>query len=372
MLQLRSLVGAAEADRVQSGLRPNPELGIAYRDEVDEKRVIGVTLSQKLELGGKRKARMLASEASAEWARAEHLEAWADVRAGVKEALARLAYARESLGLHRRLVGIQEEMLGLVGSLAGAGKASQLDHLKARERTALARAALAERSAAVAASRREARFAIGLSSGSKGREIECSLEALSASPVGFGVLMKLALENSPVLASAGARRAVMEARVALARAGRVPDVTIAAGAGEVERDSGDERNEFRLGISGELPVFDRNQGAIAAAGHRLRASAWAEEVAAIGVASALSRMLAEYESRRAEVEALEATVLPAAEKRLAFARDEMEAGRASTLEYLEREAKTLRLRLEHLRVRLMIALAAIRMEKVTGLLAPGE
>jgi len=299
-------------------------------------------------------------------------EASFEIRAGVKEALARLAYERESLALHRRLLGIREEALGLIGSLVGAGKASQVDHLRARERTALARAALAERSASAAAGRREARLAVGLSPGSEGRKIECSLEAFSATPVGFDVLVELARENSPVLSSARARRAVMDARLAVARTGRVPDITIAAGAGDVELDSGGERNEFRLGISGELPVFDRSQGAIAAARHRLRASARGGEVAAIGVATALSRMLAEYESRRAEAEALGVTVLPAAEKRLTFARDEMEAGKLSKLAYLEHEAETLRLRLQHVRARLMLALAAVQMEEVAGLLAPAE
>jgi cobalt-zinc-cadmium efflux system outer membrane protein len=372
MLQLRSLVGAAEADRVQSGLRPNPELGIAYRDEVDAKRVIGVTLRQKLETGGKRRARTLASRALTEQVRAEHQEAWVDVRAGVKEVLARLAYERESLALHRRLVGIREETLKLVGSLVGAGKASQVDHLRARERAALSRVALAERSASAAASRREARLAIGLSAEGDGRKIECSLEAPATPPGGFEALVALARENSPALASAGARRAVMDARVALARAGRVPDITVAAGVGDVELDSGGERNEFRLGISGELPLFDRNQGAAAAARHRLRASVRAEEVAAIGVVSVLSRMLADYEGRRAEVDALGATVLPAAGKRLALARDEMEAGKASKLEYLQRETEALRLRLRHLRARLMLALTAVQMEKLAGLLAPAE
>jgi len=372
MLQLRSLVGAAEADRVQSGLRPNPELGITYRNEVDAKRVIGVTLSQKLETGGKRRARTLVSRALTEQVRAEHQEAWVDVRAGVKEALARLAYERESLALHRRLLSIREETLGLIGSLVGAGKASQVDQLRARERAALSRAALAERSASAAAGRREARLAIGLPAGGDRRKIECSLKALSASPAGFDVLVELARENSPRLSSARARRAVMDSRVALARAGRVPDVTVAAGVGDVELDSGGERNEFRLGISGELPLFDRNQGATAAARHRLRASTRAEEVAAIGVATALSRMLAEYDSRRAEVEAFESTVLPAAEKRLAFARDKMEAGKASKLRYLQRETETLRLRLQHLRAGLMLALTAAQMERVAGRLAPAE
>ena len=65
------------------------------------------------------------------------------------------------------------------------------------------------------------------------------------------------LSAHPALAQAHADTAAARARVALARAERVPDLTFEL---LFRRDEATKRNGFDVGFSVPLPVFDRNQG----------------------------------------------------------------------------------------------------------------
>jgi len=187
----------------------------------------------------------------------------------------------------------------------------------------------------------------------------------------FGELAALAREQSPVLRSARALRALAEAERVVALEGRRPELSWTAGGGGVNVDAGGGHGQVFGRALLELPVFDRNQGAIAAAAARAGAAEAAEDSRALEVASAVSRLLAEVKGLRAETKALELTAVPSAGKALEFASGELEAGRISLLEHLKVESKFLALKLRLARARRALTAAAISIERVAGT-PPGE
>ena len=57
---------AMRYDADQAGVRPNPELGLDVEDATRRQRTVTVSLSQRLELGGKRAARVQAAQKARE------------------------------------------------------------------------------------------------------------------------------------------------------------------------------------------------------------------------------------------------------------------------------------------------------------------
>jgi cobalt-zinc-cadmium efflux system outer membrane protein len=117
------------------------------------------------------------------------------------------------------------------------------------------------------------------------------------------------LAESPALAEA--RFAVDRARWAVARAtaGRVPDVNVQ---GSVQYDDAARDTIAGVQISVPLPVFDRNQGAIAAACGELAAAQAGLDEQQLALENQLAAVLRDYLTARARVTKYAEVILPAA------------------------------------------------------------
>jgi cobalt-zinc-cadmium efflux system outer membrane protein len=125
MRAARERILATRGFETQAGLWPNPDLAISARREPGEKTFYPVTLAQRFELGGKASSRVETAAAQTFVAESACRETWTDVRAGVKEALVRLAHAREVLRLRKAIHALDGEARDLAESLARAGKAPE-------------------------------------------------------------------------------------------------------------------------------------------------------------------------------------------------------------------------------------------------------
>lgn len=366
MRRARLLVDAGDADVAQARLRPNPEIGLAYKDELGMKEMLEFSIGVEVELGGKRRARAEAARARAGSARTYLIEDAATLRAEIASAFATLAYAKDAALVAERLAAIREESLRLVASLRESGILSEVDLLAARGSAAVARADAGKAQAAFVSAGREALISAGIRPGDGAPKPIPPPPAVHEAGRSFRGLELLARERSPVLLTARALRALAGAERAVAYAGRLPDLSWEAGGGGVDVDLGGGHGQIFGRVSVELPIFDRNQGAIAAAVARVGAAAAAEDSRALQVASTVSRLLADLEGLRAEVRALERVAVPSSEKALAFASGELKAGRISRLEHLKLEATLLGLRLRLARSGHALSTAAINIELVTG------
>ncbi|BBC74290.1 metal transporter [Altererythrobacter sp. B11] len=307
---------AAAALVDQARLRPNPEVSFEVENVAGSGAFSGLqsteyTLSvgQRLELGGKRSARVGAAEAQAELAslRAELTEAELGQLVRERYLLAVAAAARVELA--EDVVARGEELARIGGVLVEVGREPPLRALRADAALAEARARLVE-AKAESLSARTALAALWASS-------EAPLV-----PADFPNIIPPEPLMSPATESLNYRVARAESAAAAAEIERqrslgTPDPTVSAGVRRFE-ESGD--NAFLIGVSIPLPFRDRNQGNIAAAEARLRAANAREAVARVDHEQSVATARARYLGAGARVETLSQTSLPQAEEALRLVR----------------------------------------------------
>ncbi len=361
-------VRAAEARRLQEGLLPNPEISLEVEEfgGTRERSGLGgaqttLTLSQLVQLGGKRPKRERAAAARAALAGWDYERKRLDVyfetaRAfyGVLEAQERLALAEETLEVARRLRALSQERVK-------AGKVSPLEETKAALQAAVSRVALERARRDLDAARRR----LSSSWGSPSARFSRAVGDFRALPPGVPSLEELQarLEKNPDLARWRDEMEFRKASLEAARAGRWPDLTL--GGGVQWYDGGGER-AFVLQASLPLVIFDRNQGKILEEERLLSKAASRRRSALVRSRAALAS------SHRAALESLESArlfrreILPAAERAFQTARRGYAQGKLDYLQVLDAQRTLLRVRSDYLDTLSSCRLAILKIERLTA------
>ena len=123
-----------------------------------------------------------------------------------------------------------------------------------------------------------------------------------------------------------------QAEFELARAERIPDITVSGGVRQFE-----ETNDtaFVAGISIPLMFFDRNQGEISRVGHNVSKSKAALAAAKVSIINELHRAYAAYQAGEAEAQALLVDVLPGARAAFAAVQEGYRQGKFNYLDVLD-------------------------------------
>lgn len=322
-------VQAAEARARQAGFRTNPELSVEVENFAGTGELSGlrrtettVALNQRLDLGGRRPARVGVARAELAAAQLRLAIARADLAQQVREQFARAVTARERLRLALENEERARELARIAGVLVDAGREPPLRGLRARSAAAQAAAELEAARAEEAAS----------------RGLLASLFGVTSPPDAvIGALLDLQPrtvdpEQSLDVRLADAERLIAEANLRQEEVGRRLDPAVGLGVRHV-RETGDVA--LVGGLSMPLPVFDRNQGNISAARSNLLA---AEARRASAAASARVRgrnAIANVEAAERRVEALEGAAIPEAAEALRLTQRSYQEGRASLLELLD-------------------------------------
>lgn len=326
-LEADALTQAAEARARQAGVRPNPTLGLEtdslfgsgpYSGTANAETTLSI--SQDLELWGRRAARVEAARADAgAAARRRDL--------AVVEAAGRLALIYAEAEAAERRAELAEESLSLTVADARAalalveqGREPLLRGIQSESEAAAARAARdeaqAERDAAFARLAAVAMLAVPVTG------IDASL--LDQTP---GAARE-ATTAAPTVRVAEAGRDAAERRIAVERIRARPDVNASVG---LRRYEAEDATALTFGISMPLPLFDRNRGNIDAAQAEFRAAearlAAVRQEAQADRAAARARLAASA----SRVGAADAGVA-SAEEAYRLSRIGFEAGRISQLE----------------------------------------
>jgi len=254
-------VRAAEGHAAQAATRPNPALDLMvenaggsgpYRDF--ESAETTLSISQPLELGGKRAART--SAARADVAAAQARAALEQVEFARDLALAYVAAeaSQQRLAIARDSIDLAQADARAARLLVDNGKEAQVRAIQAEAGLAMARADLA----ALQAETETALARLSALTGSLETYAAVSgglLDAVAAAPPAGPAF-------SPAVAAARAERDAAERRIALERARRAPDLAVSFG---VRQFQSDDSTAAVFGLSVPLPLFDRNRGAVAAA-----------------------------------------------------------------------------------------------------------
>lgn len=319
----RALVG-------QARLRPNPELSfeaenIAGSGAFSGLRATEYTLAvgQRIELGGKRGARVRAAEAETRVLSLRSDLALAELGFSVRERFINAAAAAARVELAQDIVVRNRELTRIANLLVEVGREPPLRALRAQS-------ALAEAEAELQAAEAEsiaARAALA--------SLWSSSETLPAVPAEIPHIEPpaslLASEDTLRLQVARAESDAAEAAVARERSLRVPDPVISAG---VRRFAESKDNAFLVGIAIPLPFRDRNQGNIAAAQARLRSANAREAVVRADFRQEVAQARAQFLAAEARVDTLSNTSLPQAEEALRLVRLGYRAGRFPLIEVL--------------------------------------
>jgi cobalt-zinc-cadmium efflux system outer membrane protein len=312
-----------------------------------------LTVSQAIELGGKRTRRIALANRQSDAALWDYEVARSSIVSSVRQAFVDALAAQESVSLRRRLVELAAETLSAAVVRVEAGKDSPTVLDRAEVEHAQARIALA------AAERRLVATRYALAAHWDDRKpafdaIDGDLFAVD-SPPDLDTLSG-ALEQSPELARWTAEVALREAEVSLARAHRVPDLTVSVGwrgtgladgdarvfdaAGTltgVSRTRPDEDWDHSLvfGFSIPLPLYSRNRGNVIEAEHLAAKASHDRRAAHAAAWAGITEIHAAVEAAHAAVSELRGAVLPAADRAYEAAEAGFESGKFPYIESLD-------------------------------------
>jgi cobalt-zinc-cadmium efflux system outer membrane protein len=360
-------VRAGEAALLQARLRPNPTLSTQVEDIVGSgafskagESETTIQLGLLVELGGKRADRMRVAGAARQLAGWDYETLRIDVFSRTADAFVEVLAAQERLALADDALVVVRRIHDIAQRRVDAGRASPADAIRAgvavdsagveREHAdhglETARTTLAAQWGGV-----EARF----------DRAEGDLADVPAPPP-LAELQRRAAE-SPDLARWAAELESREAAIAEARSGRIPDITVHAGPRYL---AGPDDVTLVVGASIPIPLWSRNQGAIAEARSRRAKAAHAQRAARVRAFTEVSKSLTALHASIEEAALLRTRVLPGIDRAVAALQRGYEAGRNSQLEMLEIIATRLAAREQHLRALVEAHHSVQRLERLTG------
>lgn len=354
-------VAAAEARIRQSGYRSNPELSLEVENFGGTGELRGVhsteatlSVNQRLDLGGRRSARVAAARAELEVQKLRLAIARADLAQAVREQFARAVAAREKLVQATESERRARELARVAGILVEAGRDPPLRALRARSALAQSQAERVAVEADEVAARSSLAALFGVSD---------PIVAVGGATLDIAPQQQAVPETSLDVRLSEAEQLVSQAAVREQLAERRVDPAVGVGVRHV-RETGD----FGLvaGLSMPLRVFDRNQGNIDASRQAL-AAAGARRASVLATTVARSRnAIANVEAAQRRVEALERAAVPEATEALRLAELSYREGRASLLEVLDVQDSYTSARTSLIDARLALALASAELSRLTA------
>lgn len=325
-------VRAREAEALQAGLLPNPELAFELENFGGSGAFSGVDaaettvrLSQLIQLGGKRVEQRRVAEYRARNAGWDYEIRRIDVLTKTAADFITLLAAQRQLDIATETAELAQRVYDAVGQRVDAGKISPVERAKAQVELTQANLQRERAVRGVAAAR--VRLASNWGSAEPRFDgLSGDLDRVPAPP-SFAALTAQ-VEQNPDIARWTAETALRQAEVKLALAQGIPDLTVSGGARYL---SVIDESVFVAGLSLPLPVFDRNQGGIQAARLRLIQSGHLEETTRIQVRTALAEAYQSLDTAFVEVRMTRDEVLPSAELAFEAAEEAFRQGKIGAL-----------------------------------------
>lgn len=359
-------IGEAQALLISAGLWPNPEIGIGWRPGISGASGTSIDADLLFELlrPGERSARKAAANARIEQAKAEvvadELATVVEVRTQRMEALA----AEQTVDLLQQEVALRDRAMEMARQRRRLGEATELDVSVAELEAAEVRRDLRKAQTELETQRQELNRLMGLPPAYALRLEESgkSLTFVVYDDITDEELDRRILAGRPELRAKQAEYQRSEEELRLAVAGQYPRLRIGPSfQRELEGDK-----SLGVGVSAELPVFNRNQGEIAekqAARERTGAeyTATLHRVRAEGYAARTNLRRA-----RLEVETQEREVLPLIQRNQDLFEGAFRARELSVLDWVTAQQRALRARREYLEALVRYRVSMGRLEAAMG------
>jgi len=326
---------AQEAATLQAGLLPNPtfnanasNFGNRVLQGFDGDSVT-LELSQLIELGGKRSARIEAAALTKQLADWDYEAKRADVLTQVTQAFIDVLAAQQRLALTQQTHDLANQTTVTTAARVQAGKVSPVEETKAKVARASVQIELMHAQKELEAARK--RLAAGW--GSTTARFESVAGDLNSLPTPASLdSLQQRLSKNPDLARWVTEITQRQALIAMEKSKAIPDVTATVGASKYLMP-----NDYALvvGFSVPLPVFDRNQGRIQEAEHRLTKAEQDMRNTEVRITTALNTAYQALDTAHSEVMTLRQEILPGAQSAYDAAREGYRLGKFGFLDVLD-------------------------------------
>ncbi|MFA6470904.1 MAG: TolC family protein [Candidatus Latescibacterota bacterium] len=320
----------------QSAVRKNPELdfaaeqfgGVGSRKEFDGAEIT-FRLSQVIELGGKRTARIRESKLAHEVAAWDYEIMRLDILTRATGAYIALVASQEKAALADETVALAENFAKMAAERVKAGKVAPIEEAKANVSLSRERINQNQRVRELAVARKQ----LAAFWGGKEPVFEKASGVLD-SLYGIPSLEQVrdVFEKNPHLARWAAETERYSSRVALEKKRRIPDITVSGGAGRYRDDNS---TAYLMGLSFPLPLFDRNQWSLKQAEQESLKAADARRSQETQVKNSFYKAYQELVSSYDNARVLTQEIIPVAQKTLGDVTEGYRQGKFSSLDVLE-------------------------------------
>ena len=352
--------GIAEGVRTQAGLIPNPELSWSVEDTRSESRITSIQVTQSIELGGKRGARIDVSERDQDAVAIDLERKTNTLRAEVIQAFYSALRAQEGLQLSTQSLELASRGLQVVEGRVKAGKASPIEISRAQVQLSeiqleLNRARL---------NRSNAYQQLALITGATTpsfEHVEGDLERLPYLPSQAEMLARIADTADVRLSSMQIQRA--ESSLTLEKSQRIPDLNVSVGS---QYDEGLGERVNLLGLSMPIPLFNRNQGNVLAAARGADQARDLRHATELRLRAEAQQAFEQWESARSEVDSISSTLLPTAQQAVEGAVRGFEMGKFAFIDVLDAQRTLVSMRSQYLKSLDEAISAWVSLEKIYG------
>ncbi len=334
-------VRAAEARVRHAGARPNPELALGV-SEYDrngngfDSAEIEAAISQRFELGGKRRGRQRVAEAEHGLSERDLASLRLDVRAETTRRFVALVAAQARVALAGAALQTAERVAFAVEERVKAGKEPPMRAAKAQAELELARLHGTTERKALGAARSRLTAMWGDEICLFAMADDTSAEPL-APPEELETL-HARLPTTPEWGRWEDELRLREALLAAEKAERVPDMEVSAG---LQRFAEDSSDAVLFGIALPLPLFNRNQGRIEAARHERDRIREERRSAHTALQAELAVAYAAFDSSHERARTLREKIVPTMERAFEVAHEGYRQGKFSYLDMLDAQRAVL-------------------------------
>jgi len=358
---------AAEARLLQAGLWSNPQVKIEIEDFGGSGELSGseslettISLSQSLPLGGdiirQRESAGFAAQLVGWDYEAARLEVLTDTTERFIEVLAsqrRVALAKETLDL-------AQQVSDGIGKRVAGGASPEVELLRAKAPVAAARVALRRAGRALEA----ARIQLALSWAENNPafdKVVGNFEEVSAAPNPAALIALL--NQNPQVARWAVQISKRQADLKLAQAQATPDLTVELG---LRHANASDDQAVVLGFEIDLPIFNRNQGAIQEARIGVAAAAYERHAAQLRVAAAITDAYKSLAGAYDQITGLRDDALPIAQDAFDATHHAFDLGELGFLDVIDSERSLIELRSQYIEALSEYHIATARLEGLIG------
>lgn len=360
-------IRAQEAALIQAALYPNPQLAVEIEDFGGSGDFSGfgasettIALGQTILLGGKLSKRVAVARLERDLAGWDYEAARVDTLTRLARAFVQTLADQERLALAQEIEALAHRIFSAVSERVEAGKVSPVDRTRAR--IELAQATLDRQRAQRTLTAARHRLAANWGSVSPGFDRAVGeLNRVRAPPP----VEELAgrLQHNPDLARWATELALRRAVFSLARADRVPDVTLFAGPKLLQ---GTNETSFTAGASIPLPLLNRNQGGILEARVRHAQAGTLRRAAEVRVRTDLAASHQALDAAYVEILAIRDDVEPSARAAFEAAEEAFRQGKIGVLELLDSQRTLFGVRRQYVDALAAYHQAVIAVERLIG------